>query len=52
MLFVDQEDVRSDDTIEVYVVAQNDKETMIDLPRDTFTSGSRIRVPSSALLPA
>jgi hypothetical protein len=51
-LFVDQRDIRPDDTLEVYVVAENDKEAVIDLPKDTFTSGSRIRVPSSELLPA
>ncbi len=50
-LFVDQSDVQSD-TLSVYVVEQRGDEAVIDLPRDTFTSGNRIRVPTSYLIPA
>ena len=41
-----------DDTLEVYVIAINDKEdkALIDLPQETFTSGSRIFIPKAALL--
>ena len=51
VLIVDQEDVAEDDTLMVYVVDQRDGEALVDLPRDTFTTGSRVRVPSSVLLP-
>ena|SRR5436309_2506164 len=50
-LLVDQEDVQ-DDTLLVYVVDQRGEEAIVDLPRDTFTFGNRVRVPSSVLLPA
>jgi hypothetical protein len=49
-LIVDEQDVQ-DGTLEVYLVAEEAGEAVIDLPRDTFTSGSRIRVPSEALMP-
>jgi hypothetical protein len=49
-LFVDQSDVQND-TLSVYVVEQRGDEAVIDLPRDTFTSGNRIRVPTSYLIP-
>lgn len=48
-LIVDEEDVK-DNALEVYVVAQENGESIVDLPRDTFTSGSRIRVPSSLIM--
>lgn len=48
-LIVDEEDVQ-DNTLEVFVVAQDNGEAIVDLPRDTFTSGSRIRVPLGDLL--
>jgi hypothetical protein len=51
-LVVDAVDVAPDGTLLVYVVDQQNGEALVDLPRDTFTSGGRIRVPSSALLPA
>lgn len=52
-LIVDERDIR-DDTLAVSVVAENQEkgEAVIDLPRDTPVSGSRIRIPSEALLPA
>jgi hypothetical protein len=50
-LIVDQADIQGD-FLKVYVVAQTDEEAVIDLPRDTFTSGNRIRIPRAALLPA
>lgn len=50
-LLVDADDVKGD-TLEVYVIAENDKEALIDLPRDTFTLGNRIRVPKTILMPA
>lgn len=51
-LVVDAVDVAPDGTLLVYVVDQRNGEALVDLPRDTFTSGSRVRVPASALLPA
>jgi hypothetical protein len=48
-LFVDQADVR-DDTIEVGVVAVNGDEALVDLPRETLTSGNRISIPRVCLL--
>jgi hypothetical protein len=48
-LVVDQRDVQ-DDTLPVYVVAEHEDEALIDLPRETFTSGSRVRIPRAALL--
>ena len=50
-MVVDQEDV-ADGTLVVYVVAERNGDAMIDLPRETFTSGSRIRIPTAELLPA
>jgi hypothetical protein len=52
VLIVDEQDVAADGTLKVYVVDQYGDEALVDLPRDTFSSGSRVRVPSSALLPA
>jgi hypothetical protein len=49
-LIVDEADVR-DDTLEVRVIAESGEEAVVDLPRDTFTSGNRIRIPASCLLP-
>jgi hypothetical protein len=49
-LFVDERDVR-DGMLEVYLVDQRGEEAIVDLPRDTLTSGNRIRVPSSILQP-
>jgi hypothetical protein len=51
MLFVDESDVQGD-TLEVFVVAERPDEAIIDLPRDTFTSGNRIRVPAGLLIAA
>lgn len=48
-LIVDN-DMLQDDTLEVYVVAESDKEAIVDLPRETFTSGNRIRIPREYLL--
>lgn len=48
-LIVDEDDVQ-DNALEVYVIAQENEESIVDLPRDTFTSGSRIRVPNTLIL--
>jgi hypothetical protein len=50
-LFVDRADVENG-FLKVYVVAEGEQETVIDLPRDTFTSGNRIRVPAGSVQPA
>ena len=49
-LLVDK-DFLTNDTLEVQVVAEGEKEALIDLPRDTFTSGSRIRISKDRLIP-
>ena len=47
-LIVDEEDVRdSDRTLAVDVLGERGDRYLIDLPRETFTSGSRIFVPKS-----
>ena len=52
-LLVDAVDV-TDNQLEVGVIAESAKEkrALIQLPRDTFSSGSRIFVPSALLEPA
>ena len=50
-LLVDK-DFLQNGTLEVQVVAEGEKEALIDLPRDTFTSGSRIRISKDRLIPA
>ena len=52
MLIVDENDVTPDGTLKVYVVDQRGDEALVDLPRETFSSGSRVRIPSADLLPA
>ncbi len=47
-LIVDREDVEGNMLV-VRLVQQEDGEAVIDLPRDTFTSGNRIRVPAALL---
>lgn len=51
-LFVDQQSVRSDNTLEVRVVESNDDKALIELPRATFTGRSRLTVPKNVLQPA
>jgi hypothetical protein len=51
-LIVDERDVRDDHTMDVRVVAKGEREALIDLPRETFTTGSRVRVPIDILQPA
>jgi hypothetical protein len=50
-LIVDQANL-VDDRLKVWLVAEFGDEALIDLPRETFSSGSRIRVPTSLLQPA
>ena len=50
-MIVDESSIQGD-TMEVRVVAEGEKEALIDLPRDTFTTGNRLRVPRAILLPA
>ena len=49
-LLVDARDVENE-TLRVSVVEEGDIEALIDLPRDTFSSGPRIRVPKELLQP-
>ena len=51
-LIVDQDDVGEDNTLAVNVIAEGEHEALIDLPRDTFTTGNRIRIPKHYLVPA
>jgi hypothetical protein len=50
-LLVDEKSVQ-DKALEVFVVASQDGETLIELPRDPFNAGRRLIVPSQWLLPA
>ena len=52
VLIVDAQDIAPDNTLKVYLVDERGDEALVDLPRETFTSGSRVRVPSAVLLPA
>ena len=47
-LVVDQEDVR-DGRLRVMVLGKNSGKALIDLPRDTFSGGSRMYVPVESL---
>jgi hypothetical protein len=40
------------ETLRVEGIAERGDQILVDLPRETFTSGSRILVPREALLPA
>jgi hypothetical protein len=51
-LIVPAQYVGEDGTIEVEVVAVRGEDVLVDLPRETFTSGNRIRMPRAELLPA
>ena len=49
-LIVDKQDVKSS-MLTVYVVADTgDRGLIVDLPRETFTGESRIRIPRTALV--
>jgi hypothetical protein len=48
-LFVDEGDV-VDDTIPIYVIGIRDDEAIVDLPRDTWTTGNRVRILASLIL--
>lgn len=50
-LIVDETDLQGS-KLKVYLVARKGDEALIDLPRETFTSGYRIRIPYSLLQPA
>ncbi len=43
-MVVDPEDLE-DDNLRVNIVAESASEAIVDLPRETMTSGSRLRVP-------
>lgn len=47
-LFVDERDVH-DNLIPVYVVAEHGDQAIVDLPRETWTTGNRIQVPTEIL---
>ena len=47
-LLCDEGDVMGD-SMRVYIVAQENGQAMIDLPRETFTTGNRIIVPEECL---
>lgn len=50
-LIVDASSIQGD-TLEVRVISEGEEDAIIDLPRETFTSGNRIRISKSSLLPA
>ena len=50
---VDQGDVKTignQDAVRVYLVRQKEDGYLVDLPRETFTSGPRVLVPKDALI--
>jgi hypothetical protein len=49
-LIVDADQLQ-DNTLVVQVVAEGDKEALIDLPQETSISGNRIRILKEQLLP-
>ena len=50
-LVVDERSLKGQD-LEVQVVSLDEHDAWVELPRDTFNAGSRIKVPRSSLLPA
>jgi hypothetical protein len=51
-LLVDRNSVREDDrTMKVWVVESRDDDVLVELPRETFTAGSRFFIPRKELLP-
>jgi hypothetical protein len=50
-LIVDEQDVRPGNLLEVTLVGEQNGTALVDLPRETFSSGARIEVPASELLP-
>lgn len=51
-LIVPTEYLGDDDTIGVEVVGNRGSDVLVDLPRETFTSGNRIMMPRAELIPA
>jgi hypothetical protein len=49
-LLVDAEDVDQQNRLAVAVVDMTHGEAIIDLPRETFTSGPRLRIPRDQLI--
>lgn len=50
-LFVDEGSLE-DHSLEVQLVDEEGDMVLVDLPRETFDSGNRVRIPRSLLLPA
>lgn len=48
---VEAESLKGDE-LEVHVIADRGDNAIVDLPRDTMTTGNRILVPKTMLLPA
>ncbi|NUQ72025.1 MAG: hypothetical protein HUU21_00400 [Polyangiaceae bacterium] len=48
-LVVDHGDVTESNMLNVFVIQRGVDESIVDLPRETFTSGNRIKVPTSLL---
>ncbi len=51
-MLVDRADVQPSNRIRVYVVTEAKNTALVELPRETFTTGNRVRVPKSVLLDA
>jgi len=48
-LVVDPSDISESNMLSVLVIQREQDESIVDLPRETFTTGNRIRVPTSLL---
>jgi hypothetical protein len=49
-LLVDPSDIIDERYLRVHILGYDNGEAIIDLPRDTFSSGSRVRIPRELLL--
>jgi hypothetical protein len=50
-LLVDASNLCGNEGLWVHILDENDKEAIVDLPQETFSSGSRIRLPQTSFLP-
>jgi hypothetical protein len=49
-LLVDEQDLTPNNLLRVILVGIEGSEAVVELPRETFTSGTRVRIPRSLLL--
>jgi hypothetical protein len=49
-LLVDEQDLTANNLLRVVLVGIDGSDAVVELPRETFTSGTRIRIPRSLVL--